>query len=131
MIKKLTLDEVQEHNDQLIAWLTELAEQDGIPLSLILQSWDSHMNYGWYWEDKLEGVIMAQIRPVSFNGKVFSISACAGTSFDRWDVLDAELAEIGREHGCDMIEMRGRPGFARVLKPYGYKTLLTVIGKEI
>ena len=58
------------------------------------------------------------------------IAMTAGSERRKWIHLVAELERFGADCGCDFVEIRGRPGWARLLPEYRAKPGV-VLTKEL
>ena len=65
-----------------------------------------------------DGVIVTEMLAYP-NARVMNVVMAAG---DMYDVLDAQqqMIEFAKKHGCDKVIMRGRKGWRRILKSYGW-----------
>lgn len=66
------------------------------------------------------------------NGRlVLSLSWAAGDDAIEPDVVLPRVEAYAREHDCYAVEVMGRKGWERVLKPYGYGPFYTGVIKEL
>ena len=78
-----------------------------------------------------EGVCITEIK-VMQEFKIFAFQILAGKNMDDWL---AELLETGeafaKHHDCKYLEVFGRKGWLRELKPFGWKPHAIITRKEI
>lgn len=53
--------------------------------------------------------------------------ACAGVEADKWLHLNEVIKCYAREQGCSSVEIYGRPGWVKKMKPYGFKPIHVVL----
>jgi hypothetical protein len=69
-----------------------------------------------------KGAVLTQIDDYP-EERILQVVLMIGKDLDKWEVSVLErLRAFGREHGCKAIEADCRPGLARFLKQYGFRT---------
>lgn len=63
--------------------------------------------------------------------KVLIVSFLGGESFDLWKDKIHMIEQVGREWGCDDIEIQGRKGWERAMKEFDYEPTYYVIRKHL
>lgn len=63
--------------------------------------------------------------------RVGHIAAAAGDMDELRDVIGPRAAQWGRERGCRMAMLEGRPGWARALKDHGWEHHQAVLLREL
>lgn len=126
MIRPMTQAEATANNAQIVRWVEEIAEESDVTVADVLGEWDAHHKWAWVVDGRLSGIILGR-----YHGTKYSISACAGVSEARWAELASELERIGKEMGGTHLEMKGRRGFVRIFRRYGWTESFTVIDKEL
>ena len=64
--------------------------------------------------------------------RALNIQCAGGDILDEWfEQIEAIANSLAKEHGCKNIYIIGRAGWARKMKGLGYKTIHTVIAKEV
>jgi hypothetical protein len=63
--------------------------------------------------------------------RVGHITAAAGDLEELRDIVGPRAAEWGREHGCRMAMLEGRPGWSRALKDHGWDHHQSVLLRDI
>jgi hypothetical protein len=82
-------------------------------------------------EKRLRAVILTQIMLRHGGGTNCRVLACAGDGMAQWVHLIGELEAWAREQGCKIMEPFARPGWAKMLRPYGYKLAHVVLEKDL
>jgi hypothetical protein len=80
------------------------------------------------------GDMIAAAAVVSFGqrpsdgGPYLALMACGGSGLEDWiSDLVSNLKRVGRAAGCDEVMVLGRPGWRRVLAPYGAEEVSTIL----
>jgi hypothetical protein len=77
-------------------------------------------------------VLTLELVEVQGIGRTCHYVTAGGEEMLRWiDWLEPIMVEIAREQGAEYLTTKGRPGWARTLKPYGYEHLYTICGKKV
>ena len=63
--------------------------------------------------------------------QVAALAACAGSGREDWTGFLAVVEAWARTQGCAAIEAQARPGWRRVLAPYGYAATHVILEKEL
>ncbi len=63
--------------------------------------------------------------------KIATLVYVGGKRRDEWHHLLQHIHSFARVHGCDEVEVCGRPGWERILEPEGYKKVSVVLRKPI
>jgi len=64
--------------------------------------------------------------------KILNLVTTAGERLDEWvDDMEQALEVLACDWRCDVIQTRGRPGWFRKLKKYGYEPLFFVAQKKV
>jgi len=62
--------------------------------------------------------------------RVLNVFLAGGKMAQIIDMNDAVCA-WGKAHGCDTITINGRPGWAKVAAPFGWKPIFTALEKDL
>ena len=81
-------------------------------------------------ESRLWGIVVTEVETAA-NYAIGVIALCAGDEQARWLHLLPELEEWAACNGCSEMMVKGRPGWARRLKSYGYGERYVAVGKVI
>ena len=74
-------------------------------------------------DDKLISATIVQLHKNVLDERILHVVATAGQDGDDWfPILFEGLKDMARAEECDAITMSGRPGWARKLTRYGFKT---------
>ena len=79
---------------------------------------------------RLWGVVVAEIE-IAARHKIGVIALCAGDDQAQWLHLLPEIEEWAREQGCSEMMVKGRPGWVRRLRGFGYGERYVAIGKAL
>jgi hypothetical protein len=130
-----TPEHFRENMDKYVTWFQQIADASGgeFKWNHIPRSVDSGDLEAWgILEDgELIGFMCGQIIP-RHSGHVFSVVGLAATGENAdWQEFDNILTEICKVNDCVAFEARGRRGWLRSFKKYGWKEKYTVLRKEI
>lgn len=89
------------HPDQIA---TAVAEGMG----MIVIAWDPT-------KSEVYAAFFCEIERYDTGRTCWNVSLCGGRELDQWAHLWPVLKQIGRDQGCDQVEISGRPGWGRVL----------------
>src|SRR5690606_17473040 len=64
-------------------------------------------------------------------GRHCNVVIVAGAEFDAWETLVADIETWAIGHGCNRLEMNGRPGWERKLARRGWKKIRTTLEKAL
>ena len=53
-----------------------------------------------------------------------------GSHREKWTHLIKQIEEFAWHNNCDLLELVARPGWKRVLKPFGYKESHVLLEKK-
>lgn len=82
--------------------------------------------------DKVVAIAISEIRHYFATGHTFAlITGMAGERVRETLPLLAEIEQWGRDNGARSTEVRGRNGWAKLLKPYGYGHGSTTLKKQL
>lgn len=73
-------------------------------------------------------VTQVDVRP---NTKVCVLYGCAGNGIDSWVHFVTAIENWARDIGCDFTEVRGRKGWEKVLKGFGWELTQVIIRKKL
>ena len=84
--------------------------------------WDSK-------DKKYYGVVVTEIiqRPLQ---RCLNIKIMTGSHRDKWQHLIKHIEDYAWQNNCDSLELVARPGWKRVLKPFGYKESHVLLEKH-
>lgn len=80
--------------------------------------------------DKPQAICVTQIS-TSSKGKYCSIWIMTGDGRESWQDLIGELEEWARHEGCKFMRNEARPGWTRIMKPFGYEHTHSIIEKDL
>jgi hypothetical protein len=63
--------------------------------------------------------------------KVCQILICTGEGRGQWQEMIGLLEQWARDNGCDIFRPVARTGWARVLKPFGYRQTHVILEKDL
>ena len=71
-------------------------------------------------ESKYYGLVVTEIiqRPLQ---RCLNIKIMTGNHREKWQHLIKHIENFAWQNNCDLLELVARPGWKRVLKPFGYK----------
>ena len=87
--------------------------------------WDSELDI----QDRLYGVVITEViqRPLQ---RCLNIKIMTGKYREKWQHLIKHIEEFAWQNKCDLLELVARPGWKRVLKPFGYKESHVLLEKH-
>tara|TARA_R100001510_G_C7618698_1_gene180137 strand:- start:439 stop:873 length:435 start_codon:yes stop_codon:yes gene_type:complete len=134
-IPKENIDSVWLHCKGLIA--DALARSNGYASESHFKQWikDDKMQLWFLWDseldvqDRMYGVVITEViqRPLQ---RCLNIKIMTGKHRDKWQHLIKNIEEFAWHNKCDLLELVARPGWKRVLKPYGYKESHVLLEKH-
>ena len=66
------------------------------------------------------------------NARVLEIFWGAGTgALKSGPIVDATIEQFAKKTGCDRIDVHGRPGWEKIMEPYGFKKLSIIMSKPV
>ena len=84
----------------------------------------------WNSQDKkYYGVVVTEIiqRPLQ---QCLNIKIMTGNHREKWQHLIKQIEDFAWQNNCDLLELVARPGWKRVLKPFGYKESHVLLEKH-
>ena len=84
--------------------------------------WDSK-------DKKYYGVVVTEIiqKPLQ---RALNVKIMTGSHRDKWQHLIKQIEKFAWHNNCDLVELIARPGWKRVLKPFGFKESHVVLEKK-
>ena len=78
---------------------------------------------------KYYGVVVTEIiqRPLQ---RCLNIKIMTGKHRDQWQHLIKHIEDFAWIHNCDLLELVARPGWKKILKPFGYKETHVLLEKK-
>ena len=112
-----------------------LARSNGYALASNFKEWlkENRMQLWMLWdaekENKYYGVVVTEIiqRPLQ---RCLNIKIMIGRDRDKWQHLVKEIEEFQLKNKCDLLELVARPGWKKILKPFGYKESHILLEKK-
>jgi hypothetical protein len=84
-----------------------------------------------YRDTDIVAAITVDIRTMDSGKRVLMVPVVGGADMEHWlPMLHEELLHLKKMFVCDSIRGAGRPGWARELKKYGWKPIITVVSLE-
>ena len=101
--------------DHIKEWIL----QDKMQLWIL---WDSQ-------DKKYYGVVVTEIiqRPLQ---RCLNIKIMTGNHREKWQHLIKQVEDFAWQNNCDSLELVARPGWKRVLKPFGFKESHVLLEKH-
>ena len=86
--------------------------------------WDSEAE-----KEKYYGVVVTEIiqRPLQ---RCLNIKIMTGNHRDQWQHLIKHIEDFAWINNCDLLELVARPGWKKILKPFGYKETHVLLEKK-
>ena len=80
-------------------------------------------------ESKYYGLVVTEIiqKPLQ---RALNIKIMTGSHREKWQHLIKQIEEFAWHNNCDLVELIARPGWKRVLKPFGFKESHVVLEKK-
>ena len=113
-----------------------LARSNGYALADHIKEWikEEKMQLWILWDPEAEkekyyGVVVTEIiqRPLQ---RCLNIKIMTGKHRDQWQHLIKHIADFAWIHNCDLLELVARPGWKKILKPFGYKETHVLLEKK-
>ena len=103
--------------DHILKWINEKKMQLWI-------LWDSEAENNKYY-----GVVVTEIiqRPLQ---KCLNIKIMTGRHREKWQHLIKHIEDFAWQQNCDLLELVARPGWKKVLKPFGYTESHVLLEKK-
>ena len=111
-----------------------LARSNGYARAEHIKKWilDNKMQLWILWDSKNKkyyGVVVTEIiqRPLQ---RCLNIKIMTGSHREKWQHLIKQVEEFAWQNNCDLLELVARPGWKRVLKPFGFKESHVLLEKH-
>ena len=80
-------------------------------------------------DQRLYGIVVTEViqRPLQ---RCLNIKIMTGKHRDKWQHLIKHIEDFAWQNNCDLLELVARPGWKRVLKPFGYKESHVLLEKH-
>ena len=134
-IPKENINSVWHHCKGLIA--NALARSNGYANENHFKEWikENKMQLWFLWDseqdvqDRMYGVVITEViqRPLQ---RCLNIKIMTGKHRNKWQHLIKHIEEFAWQNNCDLLELVARPGWKRVLKPFGYKESHVLLEKH-
>jgi hypothetical protein len=82
-------------------------------------------------DDEVVGLFVCTLVEVADGSGQLVILGAAGSVLDDWEEADSLLNELAVHYGCSSISIRGRKGFAKVFKQYGWEQQYVVLSRPV
>jgi hypothetical protein len=85
------------------------------------------------WDGEAKGVLAVVVTQLINHPRCRTcrINICVGEERERWQRHISIIEGWARENGCRGMELMARPGWSRILKPYGYDTTHHLVEKDL
>lgn len=111
-----------------------LARSNGYALADHIKKWilANKMQLWILWDSKDKkyyGVVVTEIiqKPLQ---RALNVKIMTGSHRDKWQHLIKQIEKFAWHNNCDLVELIARPGWKRVLKPFGFKESHVVLEKK-
>ena len=113
-----------------------LTRSNGYALSEHIKKWiiEEKMQLWILWDQEAEkekyyGVVVTEViqRPLQ---RCLNIKIMTGRHREKWQHLIKHIEDFAWQQNCDLLELVARPGWKKVLKPYGYKESHVLLEKK-
>ena len=111
-----------------------LARSNGYARAEHIKKWilEDKMQLWILWDSqdkKYYGVVVTEIiqRPLQ---RCLNIKIMTGNHREKWQHLVKQIEDFAWQNNCDLLELVARPGWKRVLKPFGYKESHVLLEKK-
>jgi len=86
--------------------------------------WDSEAE-----KDKYYGVVVTEViqRPLQ---RCLNIKIMIGRHREKWQHLIKHIEDFAWQQNCDLLELVARPGWKKILKPFGYTESHVLLEKK-
>ena len=80
-------------------------------------------------DQRLYGIVVTEViqRPLQ---RCLNIKIMTGKHRDKWQHLIKHIEDFAWQNNCDLLELVARPGWKRVLKPFGFKESHVLLEKH-
>jgi hypothetical protein len=112
-----------------------LARSNGYALADHIKKWilEEKMQLWILWDqdskEKYFGTVVTEVitRPLQ---RCLNIRIMTGKHREKWQHLIKHIEEFAWQNKCDLLELVARPGWKKVLKPFGYKESHILLEKK-
>ena len=114
-----------------------LTRSNGYALSDHIKKWikDQKMQLWILWgpeaeqQNKYYGVVVTEViqRPLQ---RCLNIKIMIGRHREKWQHLIKHIEDFAWQQNCDLLELVARPGWKKVLKPFGYTESHVLLEKK-
>ena len=114
-----------------------LTRSNGYALSDHIKKWikDQKMQLWILWDPETEqqnkyyGVVVTEViqRPLQ---RCLNIKIMIGRHREQWQHLIKHIEDFAWQQNCDLLELVARPGWKKVLKPFGYTESHVLLEKK-
>lgn len=127
-------DQLNEAWPFVVRWIAAALDRSGNLYSPDDIKAECQRNAMQLWVVENEGAVVAVIVTTILEypqKKVCQILICTGEGREGWQEMVGLLEDWARSQGCDLMRPVARGGWARILKPLGYKQTHVVLEKEL
>ena len=113
-----------------------LTRSNGYALSDHIKKWikDTKMQLWILWDaeaekEKYYGVVVTEViqRPLQ---RCLNIKIMIGRHREKWQHLIKHIEDFAWQQNCDLLELVARPGWKKILKPFGYTESHVLLEKK-
>ena len=113
-----------------------LSRSNGYALSDHIKQWikETKMQLWMLWDaeaekEKYYGVVVTEViqRPLQ---RCLNIKIMIGRHREKWQHLIKHIEDFAWQQNCDLLELVARPGWKKVLKPFGYTESHVLLEKK-
>ena len=114
-----------------------LSRSNGYALSDHIKKWikETKMQLWILWDSEAEkqnkyyGVVVTEViqRPLQ---RCLNIKIMIGRHREKWQHLIKHIEDFAWQQNCDLLELVARPGWKKILKPFGYKESHVLLEKK-
>jgi len=114
-----------------------LTRSNGYALSDHIKKWikDQKMQLWILWDPEAEqqnkyyGVVVTEViqRPLQ---RCLNIKIMIGRHREKWQHLIKHIEDFAWQQNCDLLELVARPGWKKILKPFGYTESHVLLEKK-
>ena len=113
-----------------------LSRSNGYALSDHIKQWikETKMQLWILWDaeaekEKYYGVVVTEViqRPLQ---RCLNIKIMIGRHREKWQHLIKHIEDFAWQQNCDLLELVARPGWKKILKPFGYKESHVLLEKK-
>ena len=114
-----------------------LSRSNGYALSDHIKQWikETKMQLWILWDSEAEkqnkyyGVVVTEViqRPLQ---RCLNIKIMIGRHREKWQHLIKHIEDFAWQQNCDLLELVARPGWKKILKPFGYKESHVLLEKK-